>query len=133
MIQNNLEMTDLAQVKKNIFSQDFFKSSLVHWALIASLLLNILNWIALAYFIRPVDFPITLHYNVYFGVDIIGAWWQVYFLPAIGLLLLLVNTALGYFFYQQKDRIIGHVLLLATCIAEVAVSIAVAGIIMINY
>jgi len=133
MIQNNLEITDLVQTKKNIFSQDFFKSSLVHWALIASLLLNILNWIALAYFIRPVDFPITLHYNVYFGVDIIGAWWQVYFLPAIGLLLLLVNTALGYFFYQQKDRIIGHVLLLATCIAEVAVSIAVAGIIMINY
>lgn len=133
MIQNNLEITDLVQTKKNIFSQDFFKSSLVHWALIASLLLNILNWIALAYFIRPVDFPITLHYNVYFGVDIIGSWWQVYFLPAIGLLLLLVNTALGYFFYQQKDRIIGHVLLLATCIAEVAVSIAVAGIIMINY
>src|ERR1035437_8049389 len=85
------------------FSKDFFRSGLVHWTLIAALLLNIANWVALAYFIRPVDFPITLHYNVYFGVDIIGAWWQVYFLPLIGLTILSVNTVLGYLFYQQKE------------------------------
>jgi hypothetical protein len=66
-------------------------------------------------------------------VDIIGPWWQAYFLPAMGLTILIVNTALGYVFYQQKDRIIGHILLLTTCIAQVALSIAVASIILINY
>jgi hypothetical protein len=134
MTQN---IPDMASPKlgktKILFSKDFFRSGQVQWVLIGALILNLANWLALAYFIRPVDFPITLHYNVYFGVDIIGPWWQAYFLPGIGLVIMAVNTTLGYFFYQQKDRIIGHILLLATCIIQVAVSIAVASLIMINY
>ena len=136
MIQHNFSEIPAQEEKrsaKNFLSKDFFKSGLVHWTLIAAFLLNLANWGALFYFIHPVDFPITLHYNVYFGVDIIGPWWQAYFLPAMGLIILLVNTALGYLFYQQKDRIIGHILLLTTCIVQVALSIAVASIILINY
>jgi hypothetical protein len=133
MIQEPLLISDQKSDKSPLFSKDFFKNGLVHWTLITALLLNVINWIILVYFIRPVDFPITLHYNVYFGVDMIGAWWQAYFLPAIGLALLMVNTMLGYFFYQQKDRIIGHILLLATCIVQISVFIAVISIVIINY
>lgn len=133
IIQKSFETIKEAKGSVRLLSRDFFRSGLVHWTLIAAFLLNLINWAVLAYFIRPVDFPITLHYNVYFGVDIIGPWWQTYFLPAIGLIVMIINTTLGYFFYQQKDRIIGHILLLATCIVQVAVSIAVAGIILINY
>ncbi|KKP97579.1 MAG: hypothetical protein UR99_C0009G0011 [Candidatus Moranbacteria bacterium GW2011_GWD2_36_12] len=115
------------------FARDFFRSSLVHWVLIAALLVNAANWGAIAYFIRPVDFPIILHYNVYFGVDVIGAWWQMYFLPLIGLAILSVNTVLGYLFYQQKERIVAHLLLLATFIVQIGISIAVASLLLINY
>jgi hypothetical protein len=101
--------------------------------LIVSLLVNAFNWGAIAYFIRPVDFPIILHYNVYFGVDVIGAWWQVYFLPLIGLVILSVNTLLGYLFYQQKERIVAHLLLLATFIVQIGISVAVASLLLINY
>jgi hypothetical protein len=87
----------------------------------------------IAFFIRPVDFPIILHYNVYFGVDVIGAWWQVYFLPLIGLVILSVNTVLGYLFYQQKERIVAHLLILATFIVQIGISIAVASLLLINY
>ena len=72
---------------KNFFSQEFFQSGIVHWVFIGALILNVVNWGLIAYFIRPVDFPIILHYNVYFGVDVIGDWWQVYYLPLIGLLI----------------------------------------------
>ena len=122
------------QIKLKYFlSQDFFRSSLVHWVLIASLLVNAINWGIIAFFIRPVDFPIILHYNVYFGVDVIGSWWQIYFLPAIGLIILSVNTVLGYLFYQQKERIVAHLLILATFIVQIGISIAVASLLLINY
>lgn len=118
---------------KRFFSEDFFRSSVVQWALIGALLLNVATWATAAFFIRPVDFPIVLHYNVYFGVDLIGDWWQVYSFPTIGLIILALNMSLGLFFYRRKERIISHVLLLGACLVEVCVAIATASIILINY
>ncbi|NTW27728.1 MAG: hypothetical protein HGA36_05360 [Candidatus Moranbacteria bacterium] len=115
------------------FLQDFFRSALVQWVIIGALLVNVANWVTIGFFIRPVDFPIILHYNVYFGVDVIGAWWQIYFLPLIGLVIFSVNTVLGYLFYQQKERIVAHLLILATFIVQVGISIAVASLLLINY
>lgn len=105
----------------------------MQWVLIGALLLNAANWGLIAYFIRPVDFPIILHYNVYFGVDVIGSWWQVYFLPLIGLLILFVNTTLGYLFYGSRERIVAHLLMLATFTVQIAMTVAVASILLINY
>ena len=118
---------------RDFFSQEFFKSALMHWVLIGALILNGINWGLIAFFIRPVDFPIILHYNVYFGVDVIGAWWQLYFLPAIGLIILIINTVLGYLFYQKQERIIAHLLMLATFIAQISMTVAVASLLIINY
>jgi hypothetical protein len=123
----------IQQRLRYFFSQEFFHSSLVQWVILAALLVNATNWGLIAFFIRPVDFPIILHYNVYFGVDVIGSWWQVYFLPLIGLLILSVNTVLGYLFYQQKERIAAHLLILATFIVQIVVTIAVASLLIINY
>ncbi|EKD58795.1 MAG: hypothetical protein ACD_56C00049G0003 [uncultured bacterium] len=118
---------------KTFFSQEYFHSSLAQWVIIGALILNSLNWVMIAFFIRPVDFPIILHYNVYFGVDVIGAWWQVYFLPLIGLIILLVNSTLGYLFYCQKERIVAHLLMLGTFIVQIVISVAVASLLLINY
>lgn len=123
----------ILKTSREFFSQEFFKSALMHWVLIGALILNGINWGLIAYFIRPVDFPIVLHYNVYFGVDVIGAWWQLYFLPAIGLIILTINTVLGYLFYQKKERIIAHLLMLATFIAQIGMTVAVASLLIINY
>ena len=105
----------------------------MHWVLIGALILNGINWGLIAFFIRPVDFPIVLHYNVYFGVDVIGAWWQLYSLPVIGLIIMVVNTVLGYLFYQKKERIVAHLLMLATFIAQISMTVAVASLLIINY
>ena len=122
-----------ANFVKRFFTQEFFLSGLVQWSLIASIILNVANWGFLFYFIRPVDFPIILHYNVYFGVDIIGKWLEAYYLPLIGDIMLIVNAILGYMFYLQKERVVAHLLLLATFFVQVSISIAVASIILINY
>lgn len=113
--------------------QEYFHNSLVQWSIIGALFLNVVNWVLIAFFNRPVDFPIILHYNVYFGVDVIGAWWQVYSLPAIGLAILSVNTILGYSFYCQKERIMAHLLMLGTLMVQIIMTIAVATLLTINY
>ena len=118
---------------RNFFLQEYFHSSLVQWVVIGSLAINLANWATIAFFIRPVDFPIVLHYNVYFGVDLIGSWWQIYFMPFIGLLILLVNASLGYLFYQRKERIAAHLLMLATFIVQLGISVAVASLLLMNY
>lgn len=115
------------------FLQDFFRSGMIQWAMIGAFILNAADWGVLAFFIRPVDFPIILHYNVYFGVDLIGDWWQVYFLPLVGLVTLTVNAALGFLFYCQKERVIAHILLLAAVFVQIIITIGLVGIIRINY
>lgn len=138
MLENNKKevtslMNRIQSKLRYFFSQEFFRSSLVQWVILGALLINATNWGLIAYFIRPVDFPIILHYNVYFGVDVIGAWWQIYFLPLIGLAILSVNTILGYLFYQQKERIVAHLLILTTFIVQIGITIAVTSLLLINY
>jgi hypothetical protein len=127
------EKFSLTTKVRGFFVADFFSNSIVHWTLIASIFINAADWAVLAYFIRPVDFPIILHYNVYFGVDIIGDWWQAYFLPLIGVIMLVINTLLAYYFFKQKERIASYLLLLTAIIIQAGVAIASASIILINY
>ncbi|MEI7621601.1 MAG: hypothetical protein WCJ51_03620 [Candidatus Moraniibacteriota bacterium] len=127
---------DLKNLKiklENFFALEYFRSAFIQWVLIGSLIVNLANWGFIAFFIRPVDFLIILHYNVYFGVDVIGSWWQMYLMPSIGLFLLLVNATLGFLFYQRKERIVAHLLMLATFIVQVGLSIGVASLLLINY
>lgn len=112
---------------------EFFKNLIVRWLLVGTILLNIANWVLMVIFIRPVDFKIILHYNVYFGVDLIGDWWQPYILPSMGTVFLLVNLAMAQRFYRQKERIAAHILLLASLMIQAGLIIASSAIVMINY
>jgi len=127
------EKSSLKEKIRHFFGQEFFRNGLVHWILIASLFVNLVNWCVLVYFVRPVDFPMILHYNVYFGVDILGSWREAYFLPGVGTFFWIVNTILGYFFYLRKERIATYLFLLGAFIVQAGVLIAVASIVKINF
>jgi len=123
----------LKQKLSGFFSQEFWRSALVQWILIGTLFLDLASWGIIVYYIRPVDLPIVLHYNVYLGVDVIGDWWQVYFLPIISNVFLIVNTILAYTFYQRKERLAGYIFLLASFFVQAGTLIAISGLTMINY
>lgn len=123
----------LKEKVRHFLAQEFFKNGLVHWVLIGSFFVNLADWGLLAFFVRPVDFLIILHYNVYFGVDILGSWQEAYFLPAVGTFFLAMNVFLGYFFYQRKERIATYLFLLGAFIVQAGVLIAEASIIKINF
>jgi hypothetical protein len=118
---------------RSFFTGDFYGNSIVRWLLAAGVLLNLANWSLLAFFIRRVDFPIILHYNVYFGVDIIGDWRQVYLTPLMGLVFWLVNLALARHFYAARERIASYILLLGALLVQLGLAVASIAVVVINY
>lgn len=115
------------------FVQDYFRSYIVIWLIVLSFMSNFANWISIKIFIKPVNFPIILHYNVYFGVDMVGNRDRAYILPAIGLFLLLVNLLLSIYFYKRGERIASYLLLMAGLMSQLSLIIASVGIVVINY
>ncbi|MEK9173985.1 MAG: hypothetical protein AAB845_01840 [Patescibacteria group bacterium] len=111
----------------------FLDNAFIKNFLLGAFLLLLAGWGMLIYFIHPRETPLILHYNVYFGVDLLGAWWQAYVLQGVATVLFVLHTALGYSFYQKKDRFAAYILLLATNFILFGVAVASASIAFINY
>jgi len=115
------------------FANDFFRNKIVLWLASGSLIINITEWIILKIFVRPVDFPIIMHYNVYFGVDLLGNWKQVFVLPLVGVILFIINFILAIHFYNLKERIASYLLLIAVLMLQLSLLVASVSVIIINY
>ena len=99
--------------------------------LLASLLVNLAIWFWLATQIPPTGEPIFLHYNVLFGVDEIGDWSQIFFLPLAGLALVCVNGLLGWFCFQ-KDKYLAHLLNGMALVCQIFLLVAAALLVALN-
>ena len=75
---------------------------------------------------------IVLHYNAYFGVDIVGAPEQTYFLPGMAVFFFLVNLILAARFYEGRERIASHMLLFSGLFIALSSGVAVAALSFIN-
>jgi len=73
-----------------------------------------------------------LHYNIIFGVDLVGEWWRVFFLPLGGLLVIAVNLAMGIFLYNS-DKFFSRLLALAAAGIQAAVLTAVYLLVSLNF
>lgn len=87
----------------------------------------------LLYFVRPGDASIVLHYNVYFGVDLLGLWWQAYALPILGVLFIVGHLLLARRFYESTERIACYLMLFSSGLLSFGVLIAGMSIAFINY
>lgn len=89
------------------------------WAPLAiSGLLNLIAWLYLGLAIKPRPEVIFLHYTVHFGVDLSGPWSQIFFLPLLGLILILINFVMAYFVYDQNKNL-SRLIVLTTIALEV--------------
>lgn len=111
----------------------FFRNVIVQVLLGLSGLFNVVVWLVLILAVSSEREVIILHYNVYLGVDMIGTYWQIFFVPSIGILFLAVNTALGRFLYASQERIAAYMLLLAGLMIEFGILIAAVSIALVNY
>jgi hypothetical protein len=118
---------------KSFFAQEYFQSAIAFWLTVLSLVANLLDWILIKIFIQPIDLSIILHYNVYLGVDMLGNYQRVYFLPLIGLILFGINLSLAIFLYRKKERIASYLLMIATLMIQLSLIVSTVSIIIINY
>lgn len=111
----------------------FFGNPLVRALALSSLLVVILSFLAVAIFIvRGGSETIILHYNVYFGVDIVGAPWQAFFIPVAAMLFFSANLVLARRFYLARERVASHMLLFTSFFSALSGAIATGALSFIN-
>lgn len=97
----------------------------------ASFLLVLGLWAWLAWHIRPSADQIFLHYNVLFGVDLIGPWWHIFYISAAGTVVCVVNTLLGWLVYD-RDSFMTRMLLVASLFVQILLFIAGVLLVFLN-
>lgn len=103
---------------------------------IASILINVTLWGALYFKLQPLSYLsesglISLHYNIYFGIDKIGPWYFVLALPLLGFFIIVFNNLLAYFLYLQ-DKFISHFLVLSQLALQLILFAAGVFVILLN-
>jgi hypothetical protein len=68
--------------------------------LIGSILIQIFLWWHLISNIQSDAGQIFLHYNIIFGVDLVGAWWKIYLIPLLGMAVILLNYFFSWMYYS---------------------------------
>ncbi len=105
------------------FIQSFFwRDRIIAFCLITALLINILLWILLYLGIEKKE-SVILHYNIKFGADLTGVYWQIFLIPVSGLLLYFLNFILAYLLYS-RERLASQLLLSAVVFAQIILFIA---------
>lgn len=121
---------DVAQSEAGI---SFFKNTIVRMLVSADVFFILASFGILGYFIRSGSGLFVINYNVYFGVEIEGVWWQIFILPFAAALFLLGHFFLAYRFYELRERIAAYLMLFGSFLISVGVLVASAGIAFINY
>lgn len=78
-----------------------FKEIWFLWTL--CLIFNIITFFLIKYKVRPNGQTLALHYNVLVGVDWYGPGNNLYFIPAVGLIISLANFLLYYLLRDDKN------------------------------
>lgn len=71
------------------------RDSYARWLLIGAMVLNASLWAAVLRFVPRQGSFLPLHYTIYFGINLTGNWWQMLWLPAIGLAVLVAHLCIA--------------------------------------
>ncbi|KKP91722.1 MAG: hypothetical protein UR94_C0013G0037 [Parcubacteria group bacterium GW2011_GWA2_36_10] len=98
----------------------FYKDRLNFYLLNITILAYLLSFIWLSI----TDFVQTninvLHYNIYFGFDVIAPWYWLILLPIFFLLASVLNTLLAWYFFSRKTAW-SHFLVSASFLLSIAI------------
>ena len=90
---------------------------------ILALVLDVSLFIALLFvFGRSFDY-VVVRYNIYFGISALGPWYQLLWMPFVGLLVLAVNFFLSLALYLNH-RLLSYLLAVATPLINLMLVVA---------
>ncbi len=88
----------------------------------------------LYYFLYPQmrsELFVPLHYNIHFGVDLIGQWWQLFTSPFIAAVILLVNWIIAVYFFK-KEPVLSSFFAVVAAICAALLFVATIFIVLLN-
>jgi hypothetical protein len=100
----------------------FIRDPWVLFPLIISLIGQSFSWWYILFFVPNNQEQYFLHYNIIFGVDLVGAWWKLLFIPIGGLLILIVNFLLAAGCYN-KDKVLARLFTVFTALFQLCLAI----------
>lgn len=100
-----------------------FKKKIFILNLILGLVLNLALWLLIYFEIEPQQEPVILHYNIYFGVDLIGDWYKIYALPLFGLVVFLLNFTLAGLIYHRA-KVLSYFLVFVASLVQILLFLA---------
>jgi hypothetical protein len=117
---------------RRFFWHGFWTDPVIFFLIILSILVNVGLWIVLLRTVTPTDSDIILHYNIYFGVDVVGNWMSLFFMPLLAAGILFLNAILSRFFYY-KERLVSYLFAGAALIVQLLMAVGIASAIIINF
>lgn len=95
------------------------------------LALNLFVWLWLWLHIPSELDELFLHYNILFGVDLIGPAWHIYLVPLSGLIILLTNVFLGWALFK-KEPFASYILNFSACFVQLFLIIDAYLLVLLN-
>jgi hypothetical protein len=127
----NLKNMQILRSYNPILFTTFWQDRFVRLNFLVSFSVNLILWLLLIWQVRNTTSLIPLHYNIYFGIDLFGPWYQFFLMPGLGLIYLLINITLGYFIYH-REKILSFFLLGASTFCQFILLVAGISIILVN-
>ncbi|MEI7620016.1 MAG: hypothetical protein WCJ57_00415 [Candidatus Falkowbacteria bacterium] len=131
-ISHNLALfrNNLSGALNEVFSLPF---SRVYGVVV--LVLNLLNWSFSFLLYRSLGDDLTvLHYNIDFGIDLIGHRGELFVNPVLGLVLIILNLALLLFFARHKHfKFVSYLLWNTAALANTFLLLAALAVYLINF
>ncbi len=87
---------------------------------------------SVAYFIRPSADSFILRYNAFFGVDLLGTWWQAYLVPGVCLIFFIGDLFLAAILAKRRSYLAAVILAYGALLIVLSEAIAMAAILSIN-
>ncbi len=120
----------------NIFNLNYLlikKDKLIRIISIIFLGINLSIWLLayLLFYYLKVEKEITLHYNIYFGIDLIGSKWQLFYLPIAGIIIIILNALIALLIYNKNQFMI-KILAVSTLLAQLFILLSIISIAYIN-
>jgi hypothetical protein len=104
----------------------------VVWGLFGlAALVNGVAWALILWKLPPTDGTVFLHYNIYFGIDLAGSWYQLLWIPGSGTVIVGVNLIVTLLAtgLQKFFRVIGAVV---TLLIELMILLASLLVVLLN-
>ncbi|MFH1326182.1 MAG: hypothetical protein ABIH48_01810 [Candidatus Falkowbacteria bacterium] len=130
------QLTTLFHVRNADFKTgilELYNDNKTRLFIIVALIINILAWIASIFFNANIEEKIiALHHNIYFGISLIGGPKQVFFIPLLGLIIIIVNTIFSYLI-RREDNFFVYLFTASTILINIFLLLGLGSIILINF